>query len=181
MKLFKLDNEYNVVPEKDTVMMVPEFAILWTLKYNKNDRDSDGRKRYRGRAELQYLYFFGDYQSEFAELSEPERKEAALNSASLEETYRLSPELIAAEEKYFFMQETRELKLLKSAYGTIDKLRQYFDDIEIDDKNAKSLIENIGKLGATLEGLEKLEQRVKKKEGKASGHRGTAEKGFLDA
>jgi hypothetical protein len=180
MKLFKLDAEYNVIPEKETVMMVPEFAVLWTLKYNKNERDSDGRKRYRGHAELQYLYFFCDYQSEFAELSDPERKEAALNSAGLPDEYRLSPELIAAEEKYAFMQETRELKLLKSAYGTIDKLREYFDDVVVDDKNAKSLIDNIAKLGQVLEGLEKLEDRVKKKESKSGGHRGNAEKGFLE-
>jgi hypothetical protein len=180
MKLFKLDNEYNVMPEKDTVMMVPEFAALWTLRYNSDDKDADGRKRFRGRAELQYLYFFCDYQSEFAELSGPERKEAALNSAGLPETYRLSPELIAAEEKYQFMQETRELKLLKSAYGTIDKLRVYFDEVDVDDKNSKSLIDNIAKLGQVLEGLEKLEQRVKKKESKSGGHRGSAEKGFLD-
>jgi hypothetical protein len=181
MKLFKLDNEYNVMPEKDTVMMVPEFAILWTLRYNKTEKDHDGRKRFRARAELQYLYFFCDYQSEFAELSDPERKESALDSAGLSDDYKLSPELIEAEQKYFFMQETRELKLLKSAYGTIDKLREYFDDVVIDDKNAKSLIDNLSKLGATLEGLEKLESRVKKKESKAQGHRGNADKGFLDS
>jgi len=180
MKLFKLNENYDVIPEKETVMMVPEFKVLWSMAYNKMEGDHIGRHHKRGKAELQYLYFYCDYQSEFSELSDSERKEAAINAAGLPEDYRLSKELLAAEEKYFKMQETRELKLLKSAYGTIDKLRAYFDAVEVDDKNAKGLIDNISKLGQVLDGLEKLESRVRKKEAKVGGIRGTSEKGFLD-
>lgn len=179
MKLFKLNSEYEVIPEKDTIMMVPEFKALWVIRYNAGTGDVDGRLRKRGKAEIQYLYFYCDYQSEFSELSDSERKEAAINAAGLAEDYRLSPELLAAEEKYFHMQETRELKLLNSAYNTIDKLRQYFDDVEIDDKNSKTLIDNLSKLGQVLDGLEKLESRVRKKESKTQGIRGTSEPGFL--
>ena len=180
MKLFKQNAEYDIVPEQETIMLVPEFAELWTLKYNKADGDIDGRKRFRGKAEITFLYFFCDYRSEFSELTLSEKREAALNAAGLDQEYGVSGTLTAAMNKYLEMQETRELKLLKSAYGTIDKLQQYFDDITIDDKNAKSTMENLAKVGATLTGLKKLEEQVRKQEQKEGGIRGDSEKGFLD-
>ncbi len=180
MKLFKLNSDYDVEPEKETIMLIPEFAELWKLKYNVGPNDSDGRDRKRGIAEIIYLYFFCDYRSEFSELSVSERKEAALNAAGLDGDYKISGTLKGAEQKYLQMQETRELKLLKSAYGTIDKLQAYFDEITIDDKNAKNTLENLSKLGAVLTGLKKLEEQVQKQEQKDGGSRGGAEKGFLD-
>lgn len=180
MKLFRLNAEYEIEPEKETIMLIPEFAELWTLKYNKGAGDVDGRKRTRGKAELSYLYFFCDYRSEFSELSMSERKEAALNAAGLPEDYGISGTLTAAKDKYLEMQETRELKLLKSAYGTIDKLRDYFESVTIDDKNAKSVLESLAKMGTVLTGLKKLEEQVRKQEQKEGGIRGDSEKGFLD-
>ncbi len=179
MKLFKLDGEYNVLPEKDTVMLIPEFKALWILKYNNQEGDRDGRDRKRGNGEIQYLYFSCDYRSEFSELSLSEREEAALNAAGLYPSYKISKELSAARDKYLFMQETRELKLLQSAYAVIDKLQEYFDEVDIDDSNAKTVIDNISKLGATLQGLKKLEDQVKKQEQKDGGIRGGGEQGFL--
>jgi len=181
MKLFKLDADYDVKPEKETIMLIPEFAALWALKYNKGSKDVDGRKRFRGRAEIQFLYFFCDYRSEFSELTVSERREAAFNAAGLDPEYAISGTLKGAEQKYLEMQETRELKLLKAAYGTIDKLQVYFHEITIDDKNAKSTLENLAKLGQVLTGLKKLEEQVRKQEQKDGGTRGSAEKGFLDA
>ena len=180
MKLFKLNAEYDVEPEKDTIMLIPEFAELWKLKYNRSERDHDGRKRYRGLSEIVFLYFFCDYRSEFSELTVSERKEAALNGAGLDSSYKISGTLKGAQQKYLEMQETRELKLLKSAYGTIAKLQSYFDEIIIDDKNAKNTLDNLAKLGNVLTGLKKLEEQVRKQEQKDGGTRGSAEKGFLD-
>ncbi len=180
MKLFRLNAEYEIEPEKDTIMLVPEFAALWTLKYNKGTGDHDGRERKRGQAELTFLYFYCDYRSEFSELNVSERKEAALNAAGLPEDYAISGTLDAARVKYLEMQETRELKLLTSAYGTIDKLRDYFDNVVIDDKNAKNTLESLAKVGTVLTGLKKLEEQVRKQEQKEGGIRGDSEKGFLD-
>ncbi len=180
MKLFRLDGEYKIEPEKDTIMLIEEFAALWRMRYNHAPGDEQGRKRKRGLKEIQYLYFFCDYRSEFSELSASERKEAALNAAGLDPAYRFSSEMAAAQIKYLQMQETRELKLLTSAYGVIDKLQVYFDEIVIDDANSKTVIANLSNLGATLAGLKKLEEQVRKQEQQDGGIRGQGEKGFLE-
>lgn len=179
MKLFKLNGDYDVVPEKDTIMLIPEFKAMWVMRYNHQDGDLEGRARKRALAEFQFLYFFCDYRSEFSELTVSERREAALNAAGLDPEYKFSSELTLAQEKYFSMQETRELKLLQAAYGVIDKLQVYFDAVDVDDSNAKAVIDNLSKLGATLQGLKKLEEQVRKQEQKDGGTRGSGERGFL--
>ncbi len=180
MKLFQLDDEYNVVPEQETIMLVPEFAALWALAYNRQEHDFDGRKRHRARKELVYIYFLCDYRSEYSELSHAERNEAALDAADLSQDYRRSDILQGAIAKYITIQETRELKLLNSAYGVIDKLRTYFDDLVISDSNSKSVIDNIAKTGGVLAGLKKLEEQVRKQHGQDGKIRGGQDKGFLD-
>jgi hypothetical protein len=47
MKLFRLEN-YEIKLNKDEALLIPEFAALFTLKYNKKTAgDVDGRKRVR--------------------------------------------------------------------------------------------------------------------------------------
>ena len=45
MKLFRLNEAYEAVPEQDTIMLVPEFAALWKVKYNISDKDYRGSDR----------------------------------------------------------------------------------------------------------------------------------------
>jgi len=180
MRLFHLNEQYEVLPEQETVMLVPEFKNLWELNYNKQTGDAQGRQRTRGKAELAYLYFYCDYRSEFSELTNSERKEEALNASGLDPNYKISETLLTAQKKYLKMQETRELKLLTSAYGVIDKLQIYFDAVEIRDGNSKSVIENLSKLGNVLNGLKKLEEQVRKQQRSDGKIRGDQEKGFLD-
>lgn len=181
MRLFTLDEEYDIIPEKDTIMLVPEFKALWTLKYNGHKKHpTSSRERPRGKQEITYLYFYCDYRSEFSELTDAERHEAALAAANLDEDYKLSKELEAAKAKYLQMQETRELKLLTSAYGVIDKLRVYFDNVEVSSSNSKTIIENLAKLGPTLQGLKRLEEQVRKQQRQDGKIRGGQDRGFLD-
>ncbi len=180
MKLFTLDENYNVVPEHDTIMLVPEFATLWTLVYNKQPRDFNGRKRDRGRKEMVYLYFYCDYRSEYSELSDSERHQAAIDSAGLPEGYNISDELRAAMDRYISLQESPELKLLSSAYGVIERLRIYLDTVEVTDANSKIIIDNLSKMGGLLNGLKKLEEQVRKQHSQDGRIRGDSEKGYLD-
>ncbi len=180
MKLFKLDSGYGVIPEKDTIMLIPEFYALWTLKYNKMTGDRKGFERRKGVREIVYLYFYCDYRSEFSELDNNDKHQAALDAAGLPDNYRFTEELDKAVVKYLQMQETRELKLLNSAYNVIDKLREMMDGIEIiDEENQRSAIESVVKIGALLKGVKELEKQVRKQEGERGSIRGDAEEGFL--
>jgi hypothetical protein len=182
MKLFRLNEDYEAVPEKDTIMLVPEFAKLWTVKYNRMPGDVKGIDRRRGKAEILYLYFYCDYRSEFSELSDQERREAALDAAGLDYEYKISAELKDAEAKYIAMQETRELKLIKAAYNKVDRLQEYMNSKdEIDDDNYKAAMDSISKIGNLLKGLKELEIQVRKQESGNKGIRGGQESGFLKA
>lgn len=162
MRLLRVNEDFEVIPERETLVLIPEFAELFSLNYNKQPGDVQGRKRERVKSELIYMYFMYDFRSEYDSLDESEKHEQAMRAADLSVDYEISPQLKAAIDKFCELQDTRELKLLRSAYGVADKLRTYFDTVEVDDTNAKNLIDNMSKIGNVLDSLKKVEASVKK-------------------
>ena len=187
MKLFVLNEHYECEVNKDEVYLIPDFKALFELKYNAGKGDHDGRLRRRAKAELTYMYFFAAYESELRHLNEKERHEAALHYADLQEDYTISDELEQAIKTYLELQETRMLKLIKSAYGAIDKTRGFFDELDYHEKTANGgllydpnkIMSIINNLGKTEEGLQKLEERVKLSLANDSKVRGDKEEGRI--
>jgi len=186
MKLFQIDN-FEPTPT-DEFYMIEEFKVLYMIKYNaKFPGDEMGRVRKRGLSEARFIYFYADHKSEFAKYSHEERKQEALEAAGLPVDYKISSELDAAIKRYEKLSDSRNLRLLKSANAGIDKLAEYFNDVDFLKLDAngkpmydpKDFITNVGNLAKVIEGLEKLEEAVLKDEGQESGTRGTAEKGRL--
>lgn len=180
MSLFTLDGNNDIMPN-GFVMAIPEFKALWSRKYNQSPGDQRGNNRHRAKKELHYLYLMCDTDSEISQYPDSERHEEALKNAGLPPKHKISKELKAAREKYEKLLDSRELRLLRSAYVAVDKLQTYFDTIQVDDKNMKTYFDNLGKLGTVLDGLEKLEEQYKKKKKASGGIRGNAEAGFLDS
>lgn len=75
-----------------------------------------------------------------------------------------------AMETYEELNLTEAQKLLKSAKQSAKKLREYFEKVDLmeeDDRgklkySAKDLINNLGKLGTVIEGLNDLQDQVEK-------------------
>lgn len=186
MKLFILEN-YEAKINKDEVLLVPEFAALFELKYNKGKGDSDGRLRKRAHAELTYMYFMHSFTSELKEYSEEERHIESLHAAGLPDNYTLSDELKAACEKYVKLQETRSLKLLNSANIAIDRMRTYFETIDYTKTTANGSLVNdpnrvattIGNLHKAIEAMDKLEKKVRLDLGEEAKNRGDQEEGRI--
>jgi len=181
MALFRLE-DYEPVPT-DEFFMVEEFRALFTLAYNKGvDGDSQGRLRKRGHQEARFLYFNCDYRSEFAKFSILERMEEALSAAGLETDHVISDELRAAIGRYEKLRVSRNLKLIQSAWKGVDKLQQWFEDIDFTkpEYDPKEVMANISNLGKLVNGLRQLELNVMAEEGQEAGAKGQAEKGRLD-
>lgn len=186
MDLFKIENFVAIINKKD-VYLIPEFKALLELKYNKDKGDHDGRKRIRAHKEFTYIYFMWDYRSKYSEYSEKERHREALNASRLPEDYELSKELIAAIIVYKELNDTRILKLCRSAENMIDKLRLFWDSLDLNetDDNGKyrhdtnKIMANIRALAQTTKSLEDLQEQVKQKLKETSGTRGDQEEGFL--
>lgn len=126
--------------------------------------------------ELSAVFFFADHRSPYSVYQESERWE------KLQETIKVSatPKLKAAIEKYRELSETSAVKLLMSAKESVAKLEQYFKDIDltqIDDNgrpiyHAKDLIANLANMGKVINGLDELEELVKKQQQKDNPNRG---------
>lgn len=162
MKLFRINEDYEIVPEKDTLYLIPEFNALFSLNYNKQSGDNQGRKRMRAKYELIFIYFAYDYRSEYSDLDEEERISEARKAAGFDENYKISKELQTAIDKFIYLQDSKELRLLKTARDTVDKIRNYLEDTEISSNNIKDVVSTLSGLGKLLISLGQLETSVKK-------------------
>ena len=126
--------------------------------------------------ELSAVYFFTDHRSPYSVYQESERWEKLTETINVKAT----PKLKAAIDKYKELSETSAVKLLKSARESVAKLEQYFRDIDltqVDDNNrpiyhAKDLIANLANMGKVVNGLDELEELVKKQQAKDNPNRG---------
>mgnify|MGYP006303725555 CR=1 FL=1 len=180
IKLLKITSDFTVEPNKDELLAIPEFQKLFTLNYNKGPGDHDGRKRIRGSKEISYIYFMHDIESEFINFSDEERHKEALKSSNLPEDYEISPEMQEAIEKFKQLSESREVKMLKSAYKRIDKLIKFWDNQIITNPNDSTAVQKeLQSLDQLIKSLKKVEDEVRKNIKTGSKTRGDQEPGFL--
>ena len=126
--------------------------------------------------ELAFVYFFVDHRSSYSAYGEEERKEVLMKDLGI----KITPYLKAAVDKYMELSETHAIKLLKAARISVTKLEKYFENIDLTemDENgrliyqAKDLVANLSKMGDVVEGLDKLEELVKKQAEKDNPNRG---------
>lgn len=126
--------------------------------------------------ELGAVYFFADHNSPYAVYNDDEREKKICQDLSVKFTVKVK----AGIDKYKELSETHAVKLLKAARHSINKLEQYFrmiDLTEVDDHgkpiySAKDLITNLEKMGKVVQGLEDLENIVKKQQTKGNPNRG---------
>jgi hypothetical protein len=152
--LLTLNN--NVVIPSAYALTIPEFEKLTTK-------------------ELAFIYFFADHRSSYAAYDEKERKDKLVEDLKVTST----PNLHAGLQKYRELADTHAIKLLKSARSAVNKLEQYFKDIDLTvmDENgklvyqAKDLVANLSKIGEVIEGLDRLEELVQKQQAKDNPNR----------
>ena len=126
--------------------------------------------------ELGAVYFYTDHRSPYAVYDESER----LDKISQDLKVKFTPKVRGAIDKYKELSETSAVKLLKSARASVTKLEKYFETINLnvlDDNgkpiyHAKDLIANLANMGKVVNGLEELEEIVKRHQQKDNPNRG---------
>jgi len=181
--------DYQLEINKPEILLIKEFNDLWDGNRNKGVGDNRGYERKRAFKEFQYMYLVHDWKSPYSEFSDMERHDAAVSDTGLTDKQLADDKFKAAVKKYREMQDSRMLKLLRSAYKAVDELRLHFDTIDLQERDSETgkpihksndLIANISALGKTIEGLQQLEYMVKKEKEKERGLRGQAEAGMFD-
>lgn len=186
-KIFKFENN-EITLNKPEVLLIPEFEKLWEKSRNVCKEDKTGEKRILAMKIFKYIWLSEDFTSDYQELSVDDRTHTALDDTGLTEAEVSHPDVVDAINIYNELQDTKVVKLLKSAYTVVGKLETFFktvDFTERDDNNklvhsTKDAIANLSNLGKVVEGLEMLEYQVKKEREVLGAIRGDAKPGLFD-
>ncbi len=188
MKYFLFEDN-KLVLNKESILLVKEFADLWDTSRNRIEGDNRGYERKRAYKEFTYMFLMFDWESPYKAYTEKEKHEAASYDADMVQK-DLDNELFKlACIKYQELQETRMLKLLNSMHKTIDELQLFFSTVDLQERdmegrpifNAKQVSDTIAGIGRTVVSLQTVESIVKQeKEGEESKLRGDKKAGLFD-
>ena len=131
-----------------------------------------------------------EWNSPYSDYTERERHEEALKDAGLTEQEWNDPLFRAACRKYRELQEaSRSLKLIKAAQGVVDKITDYFNTLDIQERDpitgkpifkTKDVMAELSNVSDVVEQLKTLEILYKKEQEESNGLMGDVETGFMD-
>jgi hypothetical protein len=179
-------NEYQL-------FLIKEFKDLLDDKRNKCKDDKTGKLKLQARKELTYIWLVMDPKSPYSQFTEQEAHTVALDDSGLTQKEFEDPIFRAACRKYKeILDSDRILKLLRAAYGAVDKLELYFSEmLDFTERKAtdgtpvykaKDVIAELKNLGDVVKGVKDVEILYKKGlESQNNSVRGDAKPGWLDA
>lgn len=154
MEWLKLNNEGEIEFVSEEIKLVPELQEMWTLKYNKGPKDSDGRKKFRLMNELKYLYLMYSLKSPYNDYTSEDRHKEALTDCGLPLDWKPSKEFEALVKKYEKGSLNKVTRSLKVVEGFLEKFENHLKEIKLDERNANGgLVHDAGKIMSTLKQL----------------------------
>lgn len=154
------------------ILLVKEFEALWDINRNKCEEDPTGKKRLRVWKEFKYIWLFVDWKSPYQQYLEMEKHNAAIEDSGLTNEEWQDPVFRAAVRKYIEIKDSsRILSLIKTAHRTLEKMRVFLDNIDLDERDpmtnkpiwkGKDILDNIGSIGIMTDRLHDLEEKYKK-------------------
>lgn len=191
MKFFLFNNATNeVTVNEPEILLVKEFAALWDKNRNKCKQDKTGEKRLLAYRELLYIWLMCDWASPYADYSEQERHTECLKDAELTEKEWSDPVFREACRKYRELQNSsRSLKLIKSAEEVVDKITDYFDTLDLQERDpvtnkpifkVKDVMAEMSTVSDVIEQLRTLEILYKKEQEQSNGLMGNIQVGAFD-
>lgn len=164
MELFRIEN-HSAVLDNPGVAMIREFKKILT-------RDNDRQKRNAYKF-LAFVYLYSDYRSPFCNERGVFKVEAIKKELLIDPSWdlELDNDVMEAIAKYNQLTETPIIRLLKGARNAIEKMETYFETIDFTQRNdrtnaliftPKEVLNAIAEIGEAHEGLDKLEDTIKK-------------------
>lgn len=171
------------------LILISEFKALLEPERNKCKDDPTGLKHLRADREFTYIYLAISWKSPYANYAEQERHQAALQDGGITEQEWNDSIFRAACRKYRALQESnRYVRLLESAQLVTDKIIDYFNNIDIEERDEQTgkYINKVADIQKAMEqsvkqieNLKMIESLVKKEIAEQSNIRGGATEGFV--
>ena len=191
MTIFLYDNvNHELRLNEPEILLIKEFAALWTNERNKTKEDPTGVCKSRAYRELVYIWLMLDWASPYSDYTEQERHQSCLQDANLSEEEWADPIFRAACRKYRDIQnESRALKLIKSAQSVVDRITDYFDTIDLSERDpvnnkpvwkVADVMKEMQSVSKVIEELKTLEYMYKKEQEEETDNRGGGEEGRYD-
>ena len=150
-----VNNTLSIKPE---ALVVREFKFIW-------DRDKSKTKD-KALRDLAYIYHSTDYQSIYRNYHPDVREGKIRLDIYGDREHKTDSAVEAAQAKYKDLQTTLSMQLLDDAEFGLDKLRNYFRNVDFDEddegKSAKNFISNVKQLGDLVKGMKLLREEVEK-------------------
>jgi len=164
MKLLNINGDnIEITPEG---LQIKEFKVLWSRDKKKSKETA--------LSELAFVYYFTDWQSPYRlYIDKKEKEEKILLDLFEGKKWEKDVLVIEACKKYEELTTTDSILLLKDAKGAISKLRKYFRDVDLSERDeksgkpiysAKDLIMNIKQVGQVVRGMKELEDEIAKEQ-----------------
>lgn len=178
MKIFELQSNYPIITAE--ALLISAFGAVW-------NRDKTKDKSVATK-ELAYVYFKTHYKSIYNNYPEEIREEKIIEDV-FKEKYTPDKLVLEAVEKHIELQNTFNMRFLKSARGAAEKTMKYFDTVdysERDDKGnfvykVKEVTAAIKDCAGIIDTLDKLMEKVSKEQQiKESKQRGSGTGGYFE-
>jgi hypothetical protein len=188
INIFEFEDD-EIRLNKPEVLLYPEFDRLYNdFDFLKCKEDKSGKNRIKAWNVFKYIWLAHDFRSDYMELPEAMRIEYATLDSGLSKEDIANTMVISAIAKYEKIQNTRLIKMLKTAQSTLDKVDDFLNKIDLFEKDSKDayvhktkdLMSQIAQIGDVAAGVKDLEFQIKREMESKTAIKGDAEEGYMD-
>lgn len=191
IKFFAYDSAENkIIINEPEILLVKEFADLWTNERNICKEDPTGKKKLRGFRELIYIYMAIDWGAPGSKDTPANRHKYALEASKLTDEEYNDPVFKAACRKYQELQNSSSVigQMVETYQNNIHKMKIFIDSIDYNERTdtgtpvfrIKDTLTEMQNLSKALQSLKELEAQYKEEQDEASGLRGDMVAGMFD-
>lgn len=191
IKFFAYDSAENkIIINEPEILLVKEFADLWTNERNICKEDPTGKKKLRGFRELIYIYMAIDWGAPGSKDTPANRHKYALEASQLTDEEYNDPVFKAACRKYQELQNSSSVigQMVETYQNNIHKMKIFIDSIDYNERTdtgapvfrIKDTLTEMQNLSKALQALKELEAQYKEEQDEASGLRGDTQAGMFD-
>lgn len=191
IKFFAYDSAENkIIINEPEILLVKEFADLWTNERNICKEDPTGKKKLRGFRELIYIYMAIDWGAPGSKDTPANRHKYALEASQLTDEEYNDPVFKAACRKYQELQNSSSVigQMVETYQNNIHKMKIFIDSIDYNERTdtgtpvfrIKDTLTEMQNLSKALQSLKELEAQYKEEQDEATGLRGDRLPGMFD-